>query len=756
MMGARQACDEKHHQASFPREALFSPRLWVHGRIIFLALALLVMVGPFETRASGSPTIDIWCGPEQVFGEPGIPQRWVNILGNVTDSDGVQSLTYSLNGGPQLFLSIGPDNRRLVNSGDFNVEIGYEELVDGENEIIITATDYDLNNSSETVTVHYSPASWPETYAIQWNTVDDVQDVTQIVDGKWANLETDGVQGARILEMGYDRVLAVGDVDWDDYQITVPITVHGYDPGPLPPYSVSAGFGMTMRWTGHTEYPVTCAQPNCGWLPSGAGCWYDIGSGGPLRLAGKHDPTVTINVGDTYYWKFRVETIQGTGPLYSLKVWKEGEDEPQGWNLQKQDDLWDETNGSLIFVLHHVDATIGDMEIIPVPSSGIPFISNVQAISGDTEATITWSTDMPATSRIDYGLTDAYETGFVDDDTLVSDHSIIVSGLVPETVYYFQITSVAEGGGASVHGGERFRTGLSNIFSDDFCGPGPNEMWTVIEPLGTYVAMTGTQAVMDIPAGAAHGLGPEGNFSCRLMQEAANTDFEVEAKFQSIVSDKYEFQGILVEQDSENYVRFEFFSDGNGTRVHAGTMTDLMYDSQFNQSVAGETQPLYMRVKRVCDTWTFFYSFDASEWTIAINFVHTMAVSNVGVHGGNTGSSPPAHTVAVDYFFNRAAVVVPEDGCTDWHSLTTQEVGNGNILRNPDQPAYPHDEQVALTAVADSGWIFDSWGGALSGRANPAMLTMDGDKTVTAAFRERSDMCPAIIILLLEDEKKKR
>ena len=67
------------------------------------------------------PTIDVWYGPQQVFGNVAVPQRWVNIVGKVSDSDGVTALTYSLNGGPELPLSIGPDGRRLEETGDFNI-----------------------------------------------------------------------------------------------------------------------------------------------------------------------------------------------------------------------------------------------------------------------------------------------------------------------------------------------------------------------------------------------------------------------------------------------------------------------------------------------------------------------------------------------------------------------------------------------------------------------------------------------------------
>jgi len=43
---------------------------------------------------------------------------------------------------------------------------------------------------------------------------------------------------------------------------------------------------------------------------------------------------------------------------------------------------------------------------------------------------------------------------------------------------------------------------------------------------------------------------------------------------------------------------------------------------------------------------------------------------------------------------------------------------------------------VQLTAVPDSGYVFTGWSGDASGNANPATVTMSGNKTVTATFAQ--------------------
>ena len=61
-------------------------------------------------------------------------------------------------------------------------------------------------------------------------------------------------------------------------------------------------------------------------------------------------------------------------------------------------------------------------------------------------------------------------------------------------------------------------------------------------------------------------------------------------------------------------------------------------------------------------------------------------------------------------------------------------LGSGSIAKNPDKSTYVSGEQVILTATPNSGYTFGSWSGDVSGTTNPATLTMDGNKTVTANF----------------------
>jgi len=68
-------------------------------------------------------------------------------------------------------------------------------------------------------------------------------------------------------------------------------------------------------------------------------------------------------------------------------------------------------------------------------------ISNVAVIENQTSATISWSTNEAATSKVDYGTTAAYGLS-KSSNTLTTSHSLTLTGLSAGTSYHFRITSV--------------------------------------------------------------------------------------------------------------------------------------------------------------------------------------------------------------------------------------------------------------------------------------------------------------------------
>ncbi|MBI4582844.1 MAG: alkaline phosphatase [Planctomycetes bacterium] len=69
-----------------------------------------------------------------------------------------------------------------------------------------------------------------------------------------------------------------------------------------------------------------------------------------------------------------------------------------------------------------------------------PVLSAIAAFPGETTAAITWTTDEPADSQVDYGLTASYGSA-ASGAALVTSHSIALSGLLPNTLYHYRLTS---------------------------------------------------------------------------------------------------------------------------------------------------------------------------------------------------------------------------------------------------------------------------------------------------------------------------
>lgn len=341
---------------------------------ISLLTGLMVIFGLLtpSSALAEAPVINIWYGHHQIFGQPGMPQTWVNILGNVSPADNLVSVTYSLNNGPARSLTIGSDRRRLTEAGDFNIDLFHAELLAGLNELIITATNQDNQQTTETMTIEYLPGQvWPLPSTVDWQSTDNIQDVAQVVDGLW-QLEA---EGARPVILGYDRLITFGDMTWKNYEVTVPITIHDAEPVYEAP-SNGAWVGLVMRWRGHRIWDDS--QPAYGWWPLGAATplhFYppleqQISLRGNKFLPLEEDTTgrqLEFNV--TYNFKLRGETIPGYSTLYSLKIWEASQPEPAGWDFKGQQRLWDPIYGSVLLVAHHVDATFGPVTVMPVARS---------------------------------------------------------------------------------------------------------------------------------------------------------------------------------------------------------------------------------------------------------------------------------------------------------------------------------------------------------------------------------------------------
>ncbi|MGI9174966.1 MAG: T9SS type A sorting domain-containing protein, partial [Rhodothermales bacterium] len=362
--------------------------------------------------------------------------------------------------------------RRLAATGDFNADIPIEDLRPGDNRVELIAEDNLGNIRSVTVTLTQETGTSPLPYAVDWSTVSDPQDVGQYVDGKWTLEDT----GLRIREMGYDRIFLLGETAWQDYEITVPVTIHKLDTATY----VKSGVGFIMRFTGHVvgghrNFPET--QPKYGYQPLGGIGWlrWDANNQGQPRkqfFHGDYDVVDNfgkrpIEFGATYIMKMRAETLpdapNGDGvTTYSWKAWRAGTAEPPDWDWTfTQTSEYALRRGGVALLSHFADVTFGDITITPRDTEA-PSISNTSVEPSQTMASISWTTDEPSIARIDYGLTEEYGSVF-EGEASETEHLAQLEDLVENTTYYYQITATDPSGNATTTTGSFMTSGETSL-----------------------------------------------------------------------------------------------------------------------------------------------------------------------------------------------------------------------------------------------------------------------------------------------------
>jgi hypothetical protein len=152
------------------------------------------------------------------------------------------------------------------------------------------------------------------------------------------------------------------------------------------------------------------------------------------------------------------------------------------------------------------------------------------------------------------------------------------------------------------------------------------------------------------------------------MQAVTNpAEFQIVIKFESIVTQQYQMQGLLAEQGPLDFLRYEFHFGGGSAHVYAATFVNGQFTQRFNIPNIPLGAESYLRMTRAVDQWTLDYSLNGTDWITAGAFEHHMeAVNSLGFYAANHKASgdSPAHTAVVDYFFNTAAPIEPEDvGC---------------------------------------------------------------------------------------------
>ena len=372
--------------------------------------------------------------------------------------------------------------------------------------------------------------------------------------------------------------------------------------------------------------------------------------------------------------------------------------------------------------------------------------SNVAVVFGTTDATVTWTTDVLATSAVDYGLTPAFELGSVSSGgALTKAHQVDLTDLSPGTHHFARVRSADAAGKEAIGPTLEFTTlaaDLSGFHSDDFntCVLDTRH-WRLDDPVGdTQVRVLGAgtgnaRLELQVAAGASHDPYVV-NTAPRLLQSIVDGDLSLQARFDSPVV-AGQLQGLVVQESSQRFLRFDTYNSGGGQWIFAAVVWDGVPGILINQPIASAT-PLHLRIERVGDQWTLSRGSDGASWTAVANFSRAMNATEAGIVAGNFGSAgnAPAHTAVVDYMFSTGSPIVAEDAAPllDPVTLNVTASGPGFVDVAPGGATFACGTAVTLTAHPDFGAELSGWGGALSGQVSPAVLLLLGNTAVTGSF----------------------
>jgi hypothetical protein len=285
---------------------------------------------------------------------------------------------------------------------------------------------------------------------------------------------------------------------------------------------------------------------------------------------------------------------------------------------------------------------------------------------------------------------------------------------------------------------------------DDFNTPSLDTgVWSFIDPLGdSTMVMTGTQLELSVPAGVRHDLWENANEVPRILQPAADTDFELEVKMDSAVTLDAQMQGIIIQEDVNEFLRFEFFGQGGvRTAVYAASFVDGVptVENKLGLTAGMFYAPIYMRVSRVGDNWTQSFSTDGITYNTAVSFTHAMRVRDVGVYAGNANTTLavyPGYTATFDYF-HAAPIITAQPA-----SVTVNEGGSAtftvSVTGTPAPTFQWQKDGVNIASATSASYTTPPTTAADNGSRYQVVVSNSVNSATSAAATLTVNVAPAI------------
>ena len=186
-------------------------------------------------------------------------------------------------------------------------------------------------------------------------------------------------------------------------------------------------------------------------------------------------------------------------------------------------------------------------------------------------------------------------------------------------------------------------------FQDDFVSQ-LAEGWTWLEENPKKWSLSAVPGSLQIMASDASFDGPYLPLNI-LLRDAPIGDFEITTSLRFIPTSNFQFAGLVIFQDHGNVLQFgRAFCDVVNACVKDGVYFDDFQDGSVNGSnyaTPFHGQVIYLRLRRIGNTYTGYYSEDGEKWVMTGEHARDLSQARVGLVAAQASTEIPA---VFDYF----------------------------------------------------------------------------------------------------------
>jgi hypothetical protein len=300
---------------------------------------------------------------------------------------------------------------------------------------------------------------------------------------------------------------------------------------------------------------------------------------------------------------------------------------------------------------------------------------NLTVTLGDVDsstALVSWDTNLPSTGELFYGAGAPFSQSMLSNVEALH-HEVALTGLTANTAYQFTIHASTTDGLTAQSPLSGFGTqAASALEADDFFANNLDQgRWNFVDPTGAaqlrMLASSSGEGHLEfgVPAGVVSSswmtLG-----AARLTQQVQDQDQSLQAIFVGAMGNNGTGQGLIFEQDENNFARFDFAYNGDKLQLFAATFAGgNLQDMQFSDLQSGAWpagSPLGMRVTRTGNSYFQEYTLNGINWLAGPTLTSNLIVAHAGVVVVAEGNPPAGITMVLDSVESNVNPITNEDG----------------------------------------------------------------------------------------------